>query len=209
MTEQDMVKKAAAGDQDAFEQLVLDHQDRVFSLAFHLVGDREQAADLAQEAFLKAWKGLGSFQGESSFGTWMHRLTTNVCLDYLRRQARRREVAAVVSLDDEDSGWAEPADERQDPHRQLEAAERRQALQEGLARLPEHHRQVLLLREVAGLSYQEIAKATDADLGTVKSRIARGRNQLRKILLSHGNLFPFDASKSMKKKEGGEREDEL
>ena len=198
MTDRELVTRAGAGDQEAFEQLVRDNQNRVYSLAVRLVGDREEAADLAQEAFLKAWQGLASFQGESSFATWIYRLTTNVCIDYLRRKKRRQEVEPAVSLDDEDSGWAEPADAGQDPQRKLEEAERSRALSRGLERLPEHQRQVLVMRELSGLSYQEIGAATGLDLGTVKSRIARARLALRKILLEDGNFFDSPSSNPTK-----------
>ena len=198
MTDQELAARARAGDQDAFERLVLDNQNKVYSLAVRLVGDREEAADLAQEAFLKAWQGLSSFQGESSFSTWIYRLTTNVCIDYLRRKKRRQEVEPAVSLDDEDSGWAEPADAGQDPQRKLEEAERSRALSRGLERLPEHQRQVLVMRELSGLSYQEIGAATGLDLGTVKSRIARARLALRKILLEDGNFFDSPSSNPTK-----------
>ena len=198
MTDRELVARAGAGDQEAFEQLVRDNQNRVYSLAVRLVGDREEAADLAQEAFLKAWQGLSSFQGESSFSTWIYRLTTNVCIDYLRRKKRRQEVEPAVSLDDEDSGWAEPADAGQDPQRKLEEAERGRALARGLERLPEHQRQVLVMRELSGLSYQEIGAATGLDLGTVKSRIARARLALRKILLEDGNFFDSPSSNPTK-----------
>ena len=179
MTDQELAARARAGDQDAFERLVLDNQNKVYSLAVRLVGDREEAADLAQEAFLKAWQNLPSFQGESSFSTWPYRL---------RRQKRRQETAPAVSLDDEEAGWAEPADWEQDPHRKLEQSERGRALARGLERLPEYQRRPLVLRELSGLSYQEIAQALDLDLGTVKSRIARARLALRKILLEDGNF---------------------
>lgn len=198
MTDRELVARAGAGDQEAFEQLVRDNQNRVYSLAVRLVGDREEAADLAQEAFLRAWQGLAAFQGESSFATWIYRLTTNVCIDYLRRKKRRQEVEPAVSLDDEDSGWAEPADAGQDPQRKLEEAERSRALARGLERLPEHQRQVLVMRELSGLSYQEIGAATGLDLGTVKSRIARARLALRKILLEDGNFFDRPSSNSTK-----------
>ena len=189
MSDQDLVARARAGDQEAFERLVEENQNRVYSLALRLVGDREEAADLAQEAFLKAWQGLKSFQGESSFSTWVYRLTTNVCIDYLRRQKRRQGVETAVSLDDEDSGWAEPADWDQDPQRRLEQSERGHALARAMEQLPDHQRRALVLRELSGLSYQEIAQSMDLDLGTVKSRIARARLALRKILISDGNFF--------------------
>ena len=205
MPDRELVEKAKAGDQSAFEQLVLDNQNKVFSLALRLVNDREEAADLAQEAFVKAWQGLASFQGESSFSTWMYRLTTNVCIDHLRRQKRREGVEPAVSLDDENSGWAEPAGRDSDPQLLLEKSERGKALARGLAQLPDWQRRALVLRELSGLSYQEIGAALDIDLGTVKSRIARARLNLRKILLEDGNFFDCGPSKPAKDKtEGGE-----
>ncbi|OUQ76163.1 sigma-70 family RNA polymerase sigma factor [Flavonifractor sp. An100] len=194
MTERELVARAKAGDQDAFEQLVLDNQNRIYSLAVRLTGSREEGADLAQEAFFKAWQGLDSFQGESSFSTWVYRLATNVCIDFLRRQNRRREVEQVVSLDDEERTWAEPADLRQDPQRHLERAELSRAVERGLEALPEHQRKILIMRELSGLSYQEIGQALELDLGTVKSRLARARLALRKILLTEGNLFEVSPS---------------
>ena len=201
MTEQELVSRAKAGDQGAFEQLVLDNQNRVYSLAFRMVNDREEAADLAQEAFLKAWQGLSSFQGESSFATWIYRLTTNVCIDFLRRQKRRQESLSPLSLDDEERAWAEPADWEQDPQRRLERSELGRAVARGLEALPDHHRQVLVMRELSGLSYQEIGKALGLDLGTVKSRIARSRLALRKILERDGNFSsPSSSNPAAEKK---------
>ena len=207
MTDWELVEKAKQGDQDAFEQLVLDNQNRVYSLALRLVGDREEAADLAQEAFMKAWQGLRSFQGESSFATWVYRLTTNVCIDHLRKQKRREAVEPVVSLDDPDSGWAEPSTWERDPQRLLERSERGEALARGLEKLPDWQRQVLVLRELSGLSYQEIGQALSLDIGTVKSRIARARLNLRKILLEDGNFFGEKPSKPTKDKKRGEGHD--
>lgn len=204
MTDRELVERAKKGDQGAFEQLVLDNQSRVYSLALRLVNDREEAADLSQEAFVRAWQGLQSFQGESSFATWIYRLTTNLCIDWLRRQKRREGVEPAVSLDDEESGWAEPADRNSDPHLLLERSERGKALARGLDKLPDWQRRALVLRELSGLSYQEIAGELDIDLGTVKSRIARARLNLRKILLEDGNFFDMPPSKPSKdKKERG------
>ena len=202
MEEKKWIERAKRGDESAFEHLVLTHQDRVFTLAFHMLGSREDAADLAQEAFLKAWRSLSGFQGDSSFATWMHRLTTNLCLDHLRKQARRQNIATPVSLDDEDSPLPEPADEGQDPHAHLERSERRRALTKALGELPDNYRRPLVMRELSGLSYQEIADTLNTDLGTVKSRIARGRERLRKILLRDGNFFAPEPSKDMNKPNG-------
>lgn len=200
MTDREL--KAKRGDQNAFEELVLENQNKVYALALRLVNDREEAADLAQEAFVRAWQGLSSFQGESSFSTWVYRLATNVCIDYLRRQKRREEVEPVVSLDDEESGWAEPTDRESDPQLLLEKSERGKALAQGLDKLPDWQRRVLILRGLSGLSYQEIGKALDLDLGTVKSRVARARLSLRKILLEDGNFFDRPPSKPVNDKKG-------
>ena len=202
MTDRELVEQAKRGDQGAFEQLVLDNQNKVYTLALRLVNDRTAAEDLAQEAFVRAWQGLVSFQGGSSFSTWVYRLATNLCIDYLRRQRRRERVEPVVSLDDADSGWAEPADRDSDPQLVLERSERGRALARGLAKLPDWQRQVLVLRELSGLSYQEIGDALDIDLGTVKSRIARARLSLRKILLEDGNFFDSPPSKPLNDKKG-------
>ena len=195
MTDRELVEKAKQGDQSAFEQLVLENQNRAYSLALRLIGDREEAADLAQEAFVRAWQGLEQFQGGSSFATWVYRLTTNVCIDYLRKKKRREAVEPVVSLDDPDSGWAEPADWEGDPQKQLEQSERGNALARALERLPEWQRRALMLRELSGLSYQEIGQALELDIGTVKSRISRGRKKLRSFLLARGNFSPPPPSK--------------
>jgi len=186
-SEQELVRRAKAGGQDAFEQLVLDAQDRVYALALRMTGDREEAADLAQEAFLKAWQGLPSFLGDSSFSTWLYRLTANVCIDHLRRRKRRAGVEAAVPLEDALSR-REPDDPAQDPQRLLERAELGRAVSRGLDALPGHHREILVLRELCALSYQEISDKLGLDLGTVKSRIARARLALRKILLEDGNF---------------------
>lgn len=203
MTDRELVEKARRGDQAAFERLVRDNQNKVYSLALRFTGDREEAADLAQEAFVRAWRGLGSFQGESSFSTWVYRLTANVCIDYLRKKTRREAVEPAVSLDDPSGAWAEPADWEQDPQRRLEQSERGRALARGLARLPGWQRQALVLRELAGLSYQEIGEKLGLDMGTVKSRIARARLNLRKILLEDGNFFEAGPSKPAEKKDRG------
>ena len=200
MSDKELVEKARGGDQSAFEQLVVENQNKVYSLALRLVNDREEAADLAQEAFVKAWQGLSSFQGESSFATWVYRLTTNVCIDHLRKKKRREGVEPSVSLNDEESGWAEPADRESDPQLLLERSERGKALARALAKLPDWQRRTLVLRELSGLSYQEIGDALDIDLGTVKSRIARARLSLRKILLEDGNFFDGPPSKPVNDK---------
>lgn len=174
----ELVRAAAGGDEDAFAQLVALHEKKVYNLALRMCGDPEDAWDAAQEAFLSAWRGLPSFRGEAGFSTWLYRLTSNAAIDLLRRNKRQRGEA---SLDDENLG-IDAVDRAPSPQEQAEAAELRGAVTAGLFRLSDAHRQALILREVQGLSYEEIAAALAVDMGTVKSRISRARSALRKIL---------------------------
>ena len=198
MTEQQLLQAARRGREDAFEELVRLYEKRVYHLALRMCGNAEDAYEIAQEAFLSVWKGLRFFRGESSFSTWLYRLTSNAAIDFLRRQ--RRQGADGPSLDDEDS-FVEVADPSPSPHQQAETLELRQALVQGLDTLSPEHRQVLLLRELQGLSYEEIAACLELDLGTVKSRIARAREKLRKYLLSSGNFSGYLPS-NLAEKEG-------
>lgn len=182
-SDRNLAVKAAQGDQDAFEQIVLANQNKVYSLCLRLVNNRDDAADLAQEVFLKAWQSLPNFRGNSSLSTWLHRMATNLCIDHLR-YCRTRHGLRGPSLDDEESALPEPGDWSLDPHHKLEQTEISHAIERGLSALPEHYRQIITLREIAGLDYQELAAALDIDLGTVKSRLSRARLALRKILLT-------------------------
>lgn len=201
MTELELVVLAKAGDQDAFEQLVRDNEKRIYNLVLRMVGDPEDALDLSQEAFIKAWKGLPSFKGDSTFSTWIYRLASNTCLDFLRKKKRQQEtIGSPSSLDDEDAP-PPPSLESDQPEARFEQNERSRALKRGLDALPEHQRQVLILRELSGLSYQEISETLSLDIGTVKSRLTRARLALRKILLEDGNFFPTSSSISTEHKE--------
>ena len=202
-TEGELVSRARAGDAAAFEQLMLASQDRVYTLCLRMTGNREDALDLAQEAFLNAWRGLASFQGNSSFSTWVYRLASNACIDFLRKRKRRQQGESPHSLDDEEAPLPEPADPRGSPEEELERRELRRAVERGLQALPDHHRQVLVMRELSGMSYQEIGAVLDLDLGTVKSRIARARLALKKFLVQEGNFSPETPSKQTKSRRGG------
>ena len=187
MSEQELLEAAKNGDQTAFAQLVEANQTMVYNLAYRMTGSPEDAADLTQEAFLNAWRGLARFGGQSAFSTWLYRLTSNACIDFLRKEKKR--VSLSMTMDDgSEERQAELPDERYSPHRELERKEAADALQAGLAALSPEHRQVLLLREQEGLSYAQIAQALELEEGTVKSRIARARISLRDFLKKSGNF---------------------
>ncbi len=198
MTEQELVRRAQQGDQDAFAQLVEANQNRIYSLTLRMTGHPEDAADLAQDAFLRAWRTLPSFQGDSSFATWLYRLASNLCIDFIRQEKRKKANLTVMSLDDEDDTPAtEVPDHRFTPEHELERKELRHAVGQALLQLSDEHRQILVLREVEGLSYTEISDLLSLEEGTVKSRIARARLSLRNILQKDGN-FSSPSSSTIK-----------
>lgn len=194
VTEQELVQRAKRGDEDAFARLMQDNEARIYNLTLRMTGNEQDALDLAQEAFFNAWRGLKFFKGDSTFSTWVYRLASNACIDHLRRKKRRQDISAPMPVvDEEDERVPEVPDERYEPGRVLEEREARRAVAEGLEQLSEEHRRVLMLRELDGLSYQEIGQLLGLEAGTVKSRIARARLALRKILLESGN-FPHRPS---------------
>lgn len=192
--EQQWVEAAKQGDQESFACLVRAYERRVFALTSRMCKQPEDAAEAAQEAFLAVWQGLPSFRGDASFSTWLYRLASNACVDILRRESRRREAA---SLDDEEIP-ADVPDSGPTPQEAAERQELRREIEAGLAALPPEYRQALILREIHQLSYQEIGEALGLDIGTVKSRISRGRQRLRKILLASGNFSGWLPSKETK-----------
>ena len=202
MKEELLLEKARHGDQEAFGELVRLYEKKVYALTLRMCKNPDDAAEAAQEAFLAAWQGLKFFRGEASFSTWLYRLASNACVDLLRKEQRHRAVSGP-SLNDEDT-YMDIADDAATPQELAERSELREQIEEGLQSLSPEHREVLILRELHQLSYDEIAQTLDLDTGTVKSRISRGRKALRNFLLQSGNFSPPGASKEMKKpgKEG-------
>ena len=189
--EQKWVDAAREGDQEAFEELVRLYEKRVLALTRRMCRNPEDAAEAAQEAFFAAWQGLKSFRGDSSFSTWLYRLASNACVDLLRREGKRQ---AAVSLDDEDLNLDLPASVPS-PQEEAERRELREEIEAGLRALPPEYRAVLVLREMQQLRYDEISQVLGLDVGTVKSRISRGRKKLRAFLLERGNFSPPPPSK--------------
>ena len=192
-----MIRLAADGDMAAFEQLVTTHQPAIYRLALRMTGNPEDAADMTQEAFLRAWRGLGSFQADSSLSTWLFRLTSNVCIDFLRA-ARRHLVVPISGLDaDGEEYTLDAPDPAKLPEEELLAREEREEL------APEQ-RLILSLRVENDLSYTDIAAVLGVREGTVKSRLARARDQLRKKLSQSGNKAAAASSNPQKGGRGHE-----
>ena len=183
-----IIAKVLDGDADAFEPLVVAHQSFVYNIALKMLSNPDDAFDISQEAFIKAYRSLKDFKGESSFSSWLYRITANMCLDFMRRN-KKRKAASIVYLDDEDElKELELPDARFDPVTELERKELRGAINNALNLLPEDQRSILLLRELNGMSYAEISEALKLEQGTVKSRLSRARARLAKILKENGTF---------------------
>ncbi|NLO47313.1 MAG: sigma-70 family RNA polymerase sigma factor [Clostridiales bacterium] len=193
-----IIRRVLDGHINDFEALVLDNQKKVYNLALKMTKNTEDAYDISQEAFIKAYNALKNFRGDSSFGVWIYRLTSNLCIDFLRREKKRKTSPLVYINDSNTEQEIEISDVSYEPEALYEKAEIRQAISDGLEKLPEDHRQVLILRELGGLSYAEIAETLNLEIGTVKSRIFRARSNLVKYLSAQGNFFCKASSKEKK-----------
>jgi len=198
-----IVRKVLQGDVNAFEKLVTEYERAVYAIAQRMTGNAEDAADMTQETFIKAYNSLSSFRGDSKFSVWLYRIANNVCLDFLRSRSRRPTVSLSTEDDDGEETQLDIADESQSPELLLESALTRDAVRRGLDSLPPDYKQILLLREIQGLSYEEIAAALGIESGTVKSRIFRARKRLCTFLIEDGNIPEFRSSGKVK---GGEKQ---
>lgn len=177
-----LVRAARAGDMTAFEELVVRHRDKIYARAYTMMRNEEEAVDLSQEAWVKAWQRLVQFQGESSFTTWMTRIVINLCLDELRKKKRQRS-ESIEELNEESGGV-----ERQmpvvtiNPTERLERAELRKRIDEALGKLSEAHRTVLVLHEFEHMEYKNIAKTMNCSIGTVMSRLFYARRKMASLL---------------------------
>ncbi len=187
--EQRLVEAGQRGDVEAFNQLVRLYEGRVYNLCYRMLGDADAAADVTQDTFISVYRNLNKFRG-GVFRSWLLRIATNACYDALRARKRRPTVSLDITQEGEDDA---PAFDLPDPSESPdEAALRRElaaAIEGGIAQLPEDQRIVVILSDVQGLAYEEIAEVTNTNLGTVKSRLSRARARLRDILRA-GELLP-------------------
>lgn len=187
MDEREIIEKVRQGDTQAFEVLVERYQTKVYNLALRMCGNEDDAFDLAQDAFIRAWKSLGSFQFESAFSTWLFRLTSNLCLDYLRAKKRRAAVSLTMSGEEDEQAQLDVPDPAMTPEEAVLASEDKAILMEAINSLSADYRQIITLRAINDLSYAEIARILQIQEGTVKSRLSRARAELKNKLLQIGN----------------------
>ena len=191
-----LIARSQLGDVDAFNQLVLYYQQSTYGVIFRMLGDRDVAADVTQDVFIAAFRGIQSFRGGSSFRAWLMRIASNAACDHWRRT--QRHPTESLDLDaDEDNGHpasilnsAVAVGQEVNPEEYLLNRELQELIQRGLQELPLDQRVAVVLCDIQGLSYEEIAATTQATLGTVRSRIARGRARLRSYLYKHRELLP-------------------
>lgn len=182
LTDLELVQRVQSGDKRSFDILVLKYQHKVVNLVLRYVHDHDTAEDVAQEAFIKAYKGLKSFRGESAFYTWLYRIAINSAKNYLVSQSRRLPDSDIDAEEAEQTGGESALREYATPERELLTAEMQHAINGAIEALPEDLRTAIILRELEGMSYEEIAEAMECPIGTVRSRIFRARESIDKVL---------------------------
>lgn len=197
-----LVEKSQKGDNKAFEQLVITYQDRIYALCYQLTGNHADAQDLAQNVFIKAYRALPGFRNEADFGTWLHRITVNLAINEKRK--RKPDVYLDSPVQTEEGEMPRLlASDAEGPESAYENKEFRNMVRTALGELSPEHRTVLVLREMQGYSYDEIAAILDCSLGTVKSRINRGRQSLREKITQLAAWQGRDLPYQGKQRKGG------
>ena len=186
--DKDLIERCLKGDEKAFEELLRRHRNSVFSICLRMVRNRSAAEDIAQEVFIKVFSALHRYDPSYAFSSWLNRITSNLCIDYLRREKdRARSLDQPIGGDDDDLVIQIPASTA-GPDREVESKEMMAVLEEALGALPEHYRIIVILRHQEQLSYEEISETLGIPLGTVKARIHRARNMIMDHFQSKGLL---------------------
>ncbi len=178
----ELVQEFKDGSEQAFAELIERYQHRVYNTTLRMLGNREDALDTAQECFIKVYKNIKKFKGDSSFSTWLFRITTNACRDELRKRKRRLPVYTDINSDDENNTIQNISNGSNEPEKITISRDINESIQELVNQLPEDQKLVFILREFQDLSYQEIAEILDISMGSVKSRLSRARRSLRQDL---------------------------
>jgi len=189
MNELDTIKEAQNGSLSAFNQLVMAYQGTAYNVAYRVVGNQEAAADACQDAFIKAYKAINQYKG-GSFKSWLLRIVTNTCYDNIRYKSRRPSTSLEGMSENPTEHNTKLVSQDEPPEEHVLRGELSHLIQAGINQLPEEQRIVVVLSDVQGMAYQEIAEIIDQPLGTVKSRLSRGRRRLRDFLLKQKELLP-------------------
>lgn len=180
-----MIKKAIKGDRDAFEKLIIKYEKRVYNIAYQMFGNEHDAMDVAQEVFIKVYQSLHKFNNNSAFSTWLHRITVNTCIDAHRKRKKDQQVESMDETKENDNGvlTKQYVDKGLTPEEAVIKKENITLVREAIDALKEDHKVIIILRDIKGYAYDEIADILDVSIGTVKSRIARARSQLKNTIL--------------------------
>lgn len=185
-----LIQKCKSGDIYAFEQLIQGYQKKVFNIAYRILGDIDDASDMSQEVFIKVYKSITNFKEESSLSTWIYRIATNTCLDEVRRKKKAASISMSSTIQLEDGEITiQVEDSKPGPDELIAQKETREEINKAIESLNEEHKAVIVLRDIQGLSYEEISSVLQCSLGTVKSRINRARSSLKNILISERNFY--------------------
>lgn len=178
----ELVRRVKARDSAAFDELVRRHQDRIMNAVCRMVGDYEDARDICQEAFVKAYRAIGDFEERSAFGTWLYRIAINLCLSHHRSGKRSHEKPMGKKRDDETGPDHDFPDLSMEPTGAVLGREAQEVVQRAIRALEDEYRSVIVLREIEGLSYEDVAEVLSVPIGTVRSRLHRAREALKEIL---------------------------
>ena len=194
MTDEELVEDVKKGNIDAFEDIVKKYENKVYGIVFHMMKNQNEVEDLAQEVFLKVYKNLDKFKGDSSLYTWIYKITVNLCLDELKKRKNIIYLDEKISVEDGEIDKELPSNERSQEEL-YEDKELKENLHRCINKLPDKQNMMIVLRDIKGFSYDEIAKITNNKIGTVKSQINRARLKLKELLDKEGTFLEYIVSK--------------
>ncbi len=195
-----LVALAKKGDMQAFETLLIKHEKMVYHIAFRMFGTLEDAKDISQDVFLKVYRNLQYFDEKSAFSTWVYRIAVNTCIDEMRKRKGKQTYSLEAELEDSEGVYQKQfADDGQTPEQSMMRKEAQREILQALERLSPEHKMAIILRDIRGFSYEEIAEITDTGLGTVKSRISRARQQLKEEILKNEEQIEKNIRQSSRK----------
>lgn len=194
MSDEELVKKVKDGDIDAFEDIIKKYEKKIFSLIYNMLRNENEIEDIAQEVFIKVYKNLDKFHGDSSLYTWIYKIATNLCLDQIKKRKDIIYMDEKLRVNDDEVEFQIPSDEKTQDEL-YEQKELKQKLEKCIEKLPEKQRAMIVLRDIKGLAYDEIAEILELKLGTVKSQINRARLKLKELLEKDGTFVEYIESK--------------